>query len=980
MTADNNSNDEGMTEKRRRDEVFDLQRTLQHTRKSTDAVVGVIVSSSILESLVVPAMRDVLKTTDEQYLRRLNKEKQAEHKHNQNNNDINNNRSSTQDEKKDHDDNGTKKVDNDDAVAYTIAILECMVAFMTTNNKTASSSSSSSNTPKALKAIFFASGAYEMMMHLLGQILDEHGQRASSKSWTSAKTDGIDAEVGIGIDFDYLDQEHCCDLRIISTVPKNSIPVLILKVIAVLAHRASDAMKNDRLLPFLTHIIHQAMMVYLPCEDIQKYGCWTLQSLSNPLLQELIAAGSFSLLVQAMKCYPSNPDIQEYGNKALYNLLPLLVHFSMTTTTNGTDSVLPPTKPQTMMNTTLKRTSNSMRSPVVGKNWRDTPARKSSSNNPTSTSIEIDGQQLEDYEQLLPNLPEIVLRGMDFHPCQLGVQQYGLCVLMRLCQHDSETFEVIVSEGGLTSLLMILQMTTPTAAEVATTTSPITSNDTATDSAINDDDDHRSLTEKHDSLAQMACQFLKDLSRPSNSSMDILRIIAVKGGIQTVLKVLDHYNTQHSQHISSMEHQQQQEINNNSVSSFHSRNSTTSTSTTINNSSVINIIDPAMACLRNLMVHEDNRTEAIMISLAISTKEAGDGIICVTLRTMDLFPHDAAIQAYGCDLLGRLATHEELARIELIQTTIFNETTSNDIHQYKQQKSPGGHELLTTPTKLDRTTTSRTTSPNTNNNRSTTQLQEQQKTTPRSRLWNRSSSNTSASPESASSLTDSNNDGVDINKDTVSTNEEEDGEVMNVSDQFNSSGSGSSSAIMAGISHDSVDSCNSSSSNTKRNNIGTSNVDSFMTLIRAMKIHRTHHGVQERSIILLLALIVDKDDKLNNCPAGVNSSSYLIQRLQEVYYIQLLHDEDQQQEHDTPTLDFLSFLKSTPVSSKGTDRLKQLITIVEQYERLKRRHGINPHLSMSNDGSSPSATATTTTPVKMVTNLFRGWAGIGGSR
>ena len=159
MTADNNSNDEGMTEKRRRDEVFDLQRTLQHTRKSTDAVVGVIVSSSILESLVVPAMRDVLKTTDEQYLRQLNKEKQAEHKHNQNNNDINNNRSSTQDEKKDHNDNGTNKVDNDDAVAYTIAILECMVAFMTTNNKTASSSSSSSNTPKALKAIFFASGA-----------------------------------------------------------------------------------------------------------------------------------------------------------------------------------------------------------------------------------------------------------------------------------------------------------------------------------------------------------------------------------------------------------------------------------------------------------------------------------------------------------------------------------------------------------------------------------------------------------------------------------------------------------------------------------------------------------------------------------------------------------------------------------------------------------------------------------------------------
>merc|ERR1712238_143434 len=152
-----------------------------------------------------------------------------------------------------------------------------------------------------------------------------------------------------------------------------------------------------------------------------------------------------------------------------------------------------------------------------------------------------------------------------------------------------------------------------------------------------------------------------------------------------------------------------------------------------------------------------------------------------------------------------------------------------------------------------------------------------------------------------------------------------------------------------------------------------------MTLIRTMKTDRTHCGVQDRAVVLLLALVIDKENNSNknsnDTTDYVNSSSYLIQRLQEVYDIQLVQQQQQDNTTTVPTAtitttkqqhkpdeqpDFLSFLKSTSVSSKGIDRLKKLITIVEQYERMKRKH-TNQSSSSSSIGSSGSGTGTGTT-------------------
>jgi hypothetical protein len=951
IDGDDSRKQQQQQRRRRRDEIFALHRKVRKNKADggnggdggdggdgdIDAAGEIIITPYLLETTVVPAMKDLLQNED---LKR----------------EITIRSSLSDEEKKDNIGDGIDvDKDDDDDVQFTIAILDCLISFLTSNDNQSSSSSSSqrsattnslsfragnrspskSSSIKEIKTLFVTSGAYEMIMHLLRQILDDHCNQASSKSWqTTAKSDiGTDMDnIGIGIDFDHMD--NGCDLKIESCLPSNQIPVKIMKLIALLANNSSDTIKNDHLLIHLNTIIHKSMMIYCPCSQIQGYGCWILYSLSNPLLQELIAAGSFSLLVQAMKCHPCSKKVQEYGNKALYNLLPLLV---LCYNQNQINNSPPKSK---------SKSSSSSDSPP--------PAMKM--NGMMKKSIEIDGKQLEDYESLLPSLSAIVLRGMEYHyPYQLSVQQYGLLVLMRLCQHDQEQYEIIVSEGGLTALLNIIKMTTT---DTYSALSSMNTSDSDDDDDDNDDDDHsvhdqRSIKDKYESLAQMACQFLRDLSRPTNSSLDILRIIAVKGGIQTVLDLLDYYNA-------------------NDESSQQG------------SSSVINIIDPAMACLRNLMVHEDNRTEVVTKSLSIDSAKK-DGIIPIVLKIMNAHRYDAAIQAYGCDLLGRIASNEELGRIILIQTTINNNDNNNiGIGIGNGNGNGNGNNNEDNNNTVN------------NNKSSPTGSTAADAMKPRSRFWNSRNNKASSTSETTTTTTTT-------TKNNTPEDADADEEIINLSDQFNNSSSISNgSAIMTtSSSTTSMDSIDMNSTNTgnndsiinnnikepkpklTRNSNSDDDVDSFITIIRAMKTHRMHHGVQQRAIILLLALVVDKDNNnLNNNNNSMNSSSYLIQRLQEVYY-DIQHQEEvaeevpnnmsgnnrQQKENNNTT--FISFLKTTSVTSKGLDRLQKLIKIVEQYECMKQKQqGIGIGIGIGGPTNTNTATATASS---MVTNLFRGW-------
>jgi hypothetical protein len=293
------------------------------------------------------------------------------------------------------------------------------------------------------------------------------------------------------------------------------------------------------------------------------------------------------VIVKAMKCHPSDPLVQEHGNVALYNLLPLILCA------------------------------------------------------PDSRS-DIDRKRYREISALIPSLPAVVLRGMEQNPTNLSVQQFGLLVLNRICKKDQNTYEVFVSEGGLTILMNNLKLTTTKAF------------DGSEDDSGNvdvDGDDHgqdwsaraAEMKEKRDCLAQLASQFVRDLSRPTNSSMDIVRAIAIKGGVTALLHLLEYYNSE----------------------------VLTGTSST----GAINIVDPAMACLRNLFCNTEN------ILQVMADDHDNLRVIPTVLHTMDCFSLDAAVQAYGCDVLGRLgqieAARREITNTAMVAVSIRNGSSAS---------------------------------------------------------------------------------------------------------------------------------------------------------------------------------------------------------------------------------------------------------------------------------------------------------------
>jgi hypothetical protein len=82
--------------------------------------------------------------------------------------------------------------------------------------------------------------------------------------------------------------------------------------------------------------------------------------------------------------------------------------------------------------------------------------------------------------------------------------------------------------------------------------------------------------------------------------------------------------------------------------------------------------DSGFACMRNICLHQDNR---LLVE--------GEGGISTLLTHMAIYLEDAAIQAYGCDALGRLATETQN------QVTIANDNGVGEV--LRAMKQHPGH-------------------------------------------------------------------------------------------------------------------------------------------------------------------------------------------------------------------------------------------------------------------------------------------------
>ena len=82
--------------------------------------------------------------------------------------------------------------------------------------------------------------------------------------------------------------------------------------------------------------------------------------------------------------------------------------------------------------------------------------------------------------------------------------------------------------------------------------------------------------------------------------------------------------------------------------------------------------DSGFACMRNICLHQHNRLPV-----------EGEGGISTLLTHMAIYLEDAAIQAYGCDALGRLATETQN------QITITNDNGIGEV--LRAMKEHPGH-------------------------------------------------------------------------------------------------------------------------------------------------------------------------------------------------------------------------------------------------------------------------------------------------
>lgn len=112
-------------------------------------------------------------------------------------------------------------------------------------------------------------------------------------------------------------------------------------------------------------------------------------------------------------------------------------------------------------------------------------------------------------------------------------------------------------------------------------------------------------------VASKSIELLKNFTR---QSLDFQRAVFAKGGIGVVVGLMKTHRQAHS------------------------------------------VQDPAFACLRNIAIHPENR-------MTIVEQDGIPTMIC----NLQIYIGDAAIQAYGCDALGRLAQVSETAELILAQ-------------------------------------------------------------------------------------------------------------------------------------------------------------------------------------------------------------------------------------------------------------------------------------------------------------------------
>ena len=444
-----------------------------------------------------------------------------------------------------------------------------------------------------------------------------------------------------------------------TTTALKQITSTAMHCLAALSQDASDDIKTDNLLPLIyDSLVHDIMIQYIDCPLVQCYSCQLLRELSNPLLQELVSYGSVPYIWNSNQRHPNDCKVQEHTCACLYTLLPIY-YSTMSTTSSSEFSTSPPSS--------------------------------------LSPSQIIHG--------LVP--------GMRMNQKELEVQKYSLLVMTRvlLIQQkiiEKEKQQQQQQQDDSSRQLLSFIMTTPKKKfqtlynktnninnnnnDISTTTSRI-STVLAQQGVLNAILTALMVHSKNEELAQIGCMLLKHTSRQS---------------LEFCTAMINYNNNNNN-------------TNNNNGDDISEREGGGGNDDDGGGGGImiivkyvmqshldsINIQDPAMACIRNLLSFKDSQPMALTtisptsssngttsnsvispskmaastVRKVLSYKDKGNDIeilIHTVGLVMTIHTQDSAIQAYGCDLLARIAILDEYYSYERSDGNNNNDTNMED--------------------------------------------------------------------------------------------------------------------------------------------------------------------------------------------------------------------------------------------------------------------------------------------------------------
>ena len=393
--------------------------------------------------------------------------------------------------------------------------------------------------------------------------------------------------------------------------------LILANVAAGYPTNAKVLREDDSLLPIILRAMQMNVLNSITLQTKGLQLLWSILGTNNKITTNryklFLSKGGLDEILQAMRDHPNRVDLNLSAMFILNDFTSRSVDFqSVVCAKGGIEIVLRALQINTK-NTKLQAKGMELL-------WSILSSTSSSNNNNSPNKKTMDTAATDRYEVFFSEGGlDVVLKAMTNLPGNVDVALNGMSVLEDFARRSLDFRRAVSAKGGMEVVLHAMRLNTSSAAlqtkglqllwTILSFNSNSNSSNTSMDSEITDRYEYFFseggldvvLKAMRDHIVQpisaSGMLILKDFTR---RSLDFQRAVSAKGGIEIVLDRTRRYPNNYP------------------------------------------LQEAAMAFMRNICLHEDNR---LLVN---------DGVLTIVV-CMGRHVDDSAIQAYGCDALGRLA-------------------------------------------------------------------------------------------------------------------------------------------------------------------------------------------------------------------------------------------------------------------------------------------------------------------------------------